>query len=230
MTPNLPEPSKTNALTTKKLAPGIILLIGGIIGAAVTHFTIAFLILAATGFVYFLGLKLSRKSLDLSAGPTEYPLTEIIQKQKHVVAQTKYLKHHSTWGQRAFTQVSELESHYKFIMKTLGGKFNATEITYNRYEKSINEMVLLILENLNHLANSLTIFDTKSELNTEAQQMIKAYFDANDEGLKELTQISKALTKINVADAVNPIFEESLERLKVLANQAQLYSNKNQKE
>jgi hypothetical protein len=230
MTQNLPDTFKSNSLQTSKWVTGGILLFIGIVGGLLTHFVFIFGIVAIIGFFLILTKLMVKKSLQLSNGPTDFPLTEIIQNHKHIVAQTKYFKGQEKMGEQSYLQIQELESQYKFLLSKLSEKFNPEEITFTRYEKSINEMVIILLDNFKYLANLLSLIDSKNEISDEEFQLLKSYQNANDSALIELRNLGKSLTNINVSDAINPTFEETLQRLKVLANQAQNYSTKNHKE
>lgn len=222
---NLPVSQTEKSLTKNKVVlPAALLLAGGVLGVIFTHFTLFSLLVAAFGAVLFFTKNIVKKSIELSSGPADRPLDEMLKTVRHEVSQTKYLKRQSKLGEKAAAHAVHLEASYQFLHKLLSTKFNPTEITYDRYEKAINEAVFKVSDNLRHLGQVITLLDHQDPPSPAALTEVQELLQLNQETLTGLDALAEALKGINRGEPVKREFEETLEKLQQLAARAQAYS------
>ena len=230
---NLPQTVQNTNIKVQKFVPvGAGFLTVGLVGVVFTSFTLVSFILVLAGVGLLVTKLLVQKSLALSSGLSDNPLTEYFQAQKHAVAQTKYFKHNAKLGEKAFSQVQDLHNRYKNIMGILAKKFSPTELTFERYEKSINEVVFTVLNNLKEVTTLLTSLEVKAETSPASRELVAVhgYLEAGSKALSEMDLLTKSITNINIQEPMSEAFEESLERLRTLASQAHLYSKTDKKD
>jgi hypothetical protein len=224
---NLPlKTTETSSAKNKLLLPAVLLIAGGILGVVFNHFLVISIVFLTLGLALFLAKNLVKKSLELSSGPVGMPLDKILADLKHEVAQTKYLSHQGKLGEKAHAQAIHLDSSYQFLMKILVQKFSPNELTFDRYETAINEAVLNLQGNLKHTSNLLTLLDHQDPLSSSSLDEVNNILTTNHEMLSNLDALAEALKEINRGEVVKKDFEESLDKLKLLAERAQAYTTK----
>ncbi len=212
------------------------------------QFIIASLLLLA-GAGSFMARQMARKSLQLTSGApqtqlgsTEHRLSEV----KKNTSKAKYLEHVEAEGNRVAIQGAQLLDRYQSLKKVLGQKFSPSEMTYARYFQAIEatclscatniEMAEQVLKELDKTASMYSstqakdsqtepqaLNSRKSEWESRRENLIKL-IDLNEKTLLELDLMYSALDKIVTQDNNPNNLDDSIERLKELAERTKQYS------
>lgn len=204
---------------------GIIFVMTGIGGMIFLPFKFISLFVFILGIILIFVTNLVKKSLKLNSGDRSFPLEKMLFDLKHEIAQTKYLSQLGKLGEMAHSQVVQLESSYLFLMKSLLEKFSPDEITFHRYESAIQEAVLKIQESLKHTSSLITLLNSQTPPSSSSVDEVDSLLKAHEELLIQLVVLTEAIQRINGGEVVHKNFEETIEKLKILAERAQIYSS-----
>lgn len=201
----------------------------------------------ASFLILFFTMKLSAKSLELTSNSSNLlPETKSLQKQ---LFEIQFLENIEKHGEKLYHQYEELIAKYESYLKLLGLKFNANEITFQRYHAAVESIYLALMDNFKKMANSYVFLSatpikqlkSKLLLNPPAENIIEIknkisiyeerlsktieLYSLNDKALTEIDKLAFALNEIKSSQTPSEQdLKEMMSQLQELADRAKKYN------
>lgn len=213
------------------LALGLVATAGALVLFTLTHFTLLSGMLAALGFAFFLARQLVQKSIALTASsPENAPgtLSDSLGQIRRQVSKAKFLENLENEGTRVAHQAELLVQQHKNLIDALARKLSPTELTYERYLNAIDVASLAIGENLLHAKNTLENLNLTPRNSLTPAQLapVNELLASIDQALKQLADLFHSINEMNTQEKHRDQLEDSLERIRELADRAKIYSKK----
>lgn len=236
---NLPSASGASALevikglrTNRALLAGALVLSGGAVGVFVlTQYTILSVVLAVLGVVVFGARQLVKKSLSITASTSSMAISSTqgrLEEIKKQASKCKFLEKVEIEGSRLASQADQLLRQYKNLKGVLSQKFETTELTYSRYVDGIENSCLSLGENILHAKDTLENLNAtnKNDSGNWQKQLdhVSELLRVNDHALEELATLFNSINEINTKEKHRPQLEESMQKIRELAERAKVYS------